>query len=168
MTYDQMARQIGDSAMKLSKQGQEMLAFQEKLAHEFGYKPIEPNLFLGDVRETYRANLPAWCKESGDPVTDLYTLGGTLIAHGYSRIVIGDYGAFVEITPAQIVSERICCMPGQEYRMRDERFANHVKYHWLTVLDNSYPKIYYQQKTVDYADYRPNHYYISPYELHSI
>lgn len=142
-----------------------MLAFQERLAKEYRYKPIEPNLFLGDVRETYRSNLPEWCKERGDPDIKLYTLGGTLIAHGYSRIVIGDYGAFIEIGVDQICPDRICCKPGQEYRYSDERFANHVKYQWLTVLDGSEPKIYYQLKAVEYADYVPGRYYVSPYEL---
>lgn len=151
--------------VEISERGKQMLAFQEELAKEYHYKPIEPNLFLGDVRDTYRESLPEWCKEMGDPHALLYTLGDTLISHGYRRIVIGDYGAFVEIDANQILPNSICCKPGQEYRYRDERFAAHVKYQWLTVPDGSDPKIYYQVKPVDYADYLPGMYYISPYEL---
>lgn len=150
---------------QISKTGRQMLAFQSRLANEYGYKPIEPNLFIGDVRETFRNNLPEWCKEDGDPACILATLGGTTISHGYQRIVVGDYGAFVEIGVDQICPDKICCKPGQEYRYSDERFAAHVKYQWLTVMDGSWPKIYYQLKPVDYADYVPGRYYVSPYEL---
>lgn len=149
----------------ISEVGRKMLAFQCGLAAEYRYEPIEPNLFLGDVREKYRAALPGWCKESGDPAASLFTLDGTLLCRGYRRIVIGDYGAFVEISPDQICREVLRCKPGQEYRYQDERFAENVKYLWLTAKDRSDCKIYLQKKTVSYADYVPGMYYVSPYEV---
>lgn len=150
---------------QVSDIGRKMLAFQEKLAAERGYAPVEIDLFLGDVREKYRATLPDWCKEGGDLKTPLYTLDGTQIATGYQRIVIGDYGSFVEITPEQMRKETLRCKPGQEYRFADERFAVNVKYLWLTAKDRSNCKIYFQKKQVSYADYIPGMYYISPYEV---
>lgn len=141
-----------------------MLAFQAKLAEEYGYKPIGYNLFLGDVRQRYLDALPAWCKLSGDHVP-CYTLGGTLIASGYNRIVVGDYGAFVEFTPEQINQLCLCMKRGQEYRINDPNYRDRVKYVWLTATDDSDVKIYFQKKTVDYADYIPGMYYISPYEM---
>ena len=151
--------------LELSATGRQMLAFQKQLAEEYGYAPIGYNLFLGDVRQKYLDALPEWCQMSGDTIP-CYTLCGTLIATGYNRIVIGDYGAFVEFTPEQIVNSAIRVKPGQEYRIDSEQFCNRVKYHWLTAKDGSDVKIYYQQKMVDYADYVPGMYYVSPYELH--
>lgn len=151
---------------EMSKVGKEMLAFQAKLASERGYSPIELDLFLGDVREKYRAALPEWCCVNGDPNAYLCSLDGTLLCTGYERVVIGDYGAFIEISPAQICKDALRCKPGQEFRYEDPRFAKNVKYVWLTVNDRSDCKIYYQKKTVSYADYVPGMYYISPYEVY--
>lgn len=151
--------------MQISEVGRTMLMFQDKLAAKYGYAPIEPNLFLGDVRERYRSALPEWCELSGDKEASLFSLDGTQLCNGYERIVIGDYGAFVEIAPAHILRNNIRCKAGQEYRYADERFAKNVKYLWLTVADNSDCKIYFQKKKVEYADYVPGMYYISPYEV---
>lgn len=152
--------------MEMSKIGKEMLAFQERLAAEHKYKPVEVDLFFGDVREKYRSALPAWCSVDGDKTSQLYSLDGTLICDGYERIVIGDYGALIEISPACIRKDGLCCKKGQEYRMSDERFAANVKYLWLTTKDQSDCKIYLQRKRVSYADYEPGMYYISPYEVY--
>lgn len=151
--------------MQMSELGRTMLAFQKNLAAEYGYEPIEPNLFLGDVRERYLSALPEWCELSGDRETSLFSLGETQLCNGYERIVIDDYGAFVEISPEHILKSNICCKPGQEYRITDERFAKKVKYLWLTVADNSDCKIYLQKKRVAYADYVPGIFYINPYEV---
>lgn len=150
---------------EISDIGKQMLAFQEQLAKEYGYKPIEINIFTGDVRQKYLDALPDWCKINGDACAPLYTLDGTIIATGYKRIVIGDYGAFIECTPEQMHRYNLRCKPGQEYRIYDERYSRNAKYHWLTAKDYSDCKIYLQQKTVTYADYVPGMYYISPYEV---
>lgn len=149
----------------MNELGRTMLAFQKNLAAEYGYAPIEPNLFLGDVRERYLSALPEWCELSGDSGTPLFSLEGTQLCNGYERIVIGDYGAFVEILSEHILKNNICCKPGQEYRFTDERFAKKVKYLWFTAADNSDCKIYLQKKRVAYADYVPGLFYISPYEV---
>ena len=139
----------------MSEIGKEMLAFQERLAREYHYEPIEPNLFLGDVRKKYLGALPGWCKVDGDPDAMLYSLDGTLLSKRYIRVVIGDYGAFLECTPEQVCKENIQYKPWQEYRYQDERFSKNVKYFWLTAKDRSDCKIYFQKKAVDYADYMP-------------
>ena len=122
-------------------------------------------MFDEDVRDKYLKALPDWCVLDGDSSVPLYSLDGTQIATGYKRVVIGDYGAFIEISPQQIIKDILCVKKGQEYRYNDDRFAEHVKYLWLTAKDASDCKIYLQKKTVDYADYKPHMYYISPYEL---
>lgn len=151
---------------QLSDIGKEMLRFQAKLATERHYEPIEIDLFLGDVREKYRQALPAWCTRPNPQNIALYTLDDTLLCSGYTRIVIGDYGAFIEISPSQINADAIKCKPGQEFRERDPRFSENVKYLWLTSKDQSNCKIYLQRKPVAYADYIPGMYYISPYEVY--
>lgn len=151
--------------MNISDIGKEMLNFQARLAKEYNYKPINQiSLEYGDVREKYRNTLPEWCDITGSPDKSLYTLEGTKIGTGYTRIVIGDYGAFVEISPEQIVQENLIVKKGQEFRLHAPQYKDRVKYHWLTTNDKSDCKIYFQQKTVSYADYLPGMYYISPYE----
>lgn len=84
---------------EISETGIRMLKYQEQLADEYKYKPI-PRTFFTDVRVEFKKALPEWCNMSGD-TTKLETRNGTVIANGYNRIVIGDYGAFVEFSRAQ-------------------------------------------------------------------
>ena len=165
---------------ELTHQGKTMLAFQAQMAAVHKYKPIPIDLFNGNIRDKYIKELPEWCfgDDKSDAldhlfaesayVTDnqrpLYDREGLQICSGYHRIVIGDYGAFVEIPEAMICQENIMCKKGQEYREKDEKYKN-VKYLWYTGKNTADCKIYLQKKTVDYADYVPGMYYVSPYEL---
>jgi len=149
---------------KISDIGKEMLGFQERLAIQFKYKPIAASLFEGDVRGKYLETLPPWCVLDGETV-DLVTTEGTVIARGYERIVIGDYGAFVEFAPQYAVRENMKVKESEIYRIKDEKYSKNVKYIWLTAKDKSDCKIYFQKKTVDYADYRIGMLYVSPYEV---
>ena len=150
---------------EISAIGKEMLRFQNEMAEKHKYKPIPIDLFTGNIRDKYEMALPSWCMDEANRTHPLYSSEGTMICKGYERIVIGDYGAFVEISPQKICSDAIMCKKGQEYRYQDERYAKHVKYLWLTARDDSGCKIYLQKKRVDYADYIPGMYYISPYEV---
>lgn len=86
----------------------------------------------------------------GDSSVNLESKSGTIIAKGYNRIVIGDYGASIEITKEQIYKNALCVKKGEEYRYKSDC------------------KIYFQQKRVSYADYKVGMFYISPYELNTI
>ena len=92
------------------------------------------------------------------------TLNGTVICDSYRRIVVGDYGAFIEFD-AQYNNSSFVVAPGQEYRINDERYSKNVKYIWLTINDGSNIKIYYQKKGVTYADYLPGMCYVSVHEV---
>lgn len=140
-----------------------MLKYQEQLADEYKYKPI-PRTFFKDVRAEFEETLPEWCNMSGD-TTKLETRSGTVIASGYNRIVIGDYGAFVEFSRAQANARHLKIKEGQSYRIEDPRYAEHVKYLWLTADDNSDVKVYDQKRSVEYADYKPGMLYVSVYEV---
>ena len=81
----------------ISETGREMLAFQERLAEEYSYKPIQPNLFLGDVREKYRQALPEWCKIDGNPDCVLRSVNqGIAFATGYCRTLSSNRGRSTE------------------------------------------------------------------------
>ena len=152
--------------MQMSDIGKEMLALQEDLAEAYGYKPIPP-LIAGEYRQKYKDTLPEYFTERMDGgLCPVYTLDGTLIANAFTRIVIGDYGAFVEIDAKDVVRKNIRVKEGQEYRYLDPQYAERVKYLWFTAKDNTNCKIYVQKRTVPYADYRPGYLYISPFECY--
>ena len=114
-------------------------------------------------RLLYEKTIPVTLLESN--CVELYSLKGVMVSTGYSIITIGDYGAYIEVLKDQMVRENICVKKGEEYRYREAAYVNKVKYYWYTSKDSSDIKIYYQQRTVDYADYKPSMFYISPFEV---
>lgn len=148
---------------EISDIGVKMLRYQEQLAHQYRYKAI-PRTFFQDVRTEFEGTLPDWCNVTGYSVP-LETVSGTVIANGYNRIVIGDYGSFIEISPSQILMDKLHVREGQTYRIEDPRYAEHVKYLWYTANDRSDVKVYLQKRTVEYADYKPGMIYVSVYEV---
>lgn len=94
----------------------------------------------------------------------MFTLKGTKICDSYDRIVVGDYGAFIEFSNEPENTEFII-QHGQEYRINDPRYSQNVKYIWMTIDDGSRIKIYKQKKTVSYADYLPGKFYVSVHEV---
>lgn len=136
------------------------ISLAEDMARKYAYQPL-PKDVAAACRAVYRNHLPPWLNLQGDAQQKLYTPHHTLITTGYERIVIGDYGAFIEFRKDHhFVPQR-----GQEYRIDDTRYTNQVKYVWLTVPDGSGVKIYLQKKKVPYADYRIGFFYVSPYDV---
>jgi len=92
---------------------------------------------------------------------EFFTKSGTLIARGYTRVVVGDYGAYVEFGSEQINRSAI----------RDRFSRNnprpYQKYWWMESFDIDRIKIYEQIRTVKYADYKPGLFYISPEDLYN-
>lgn len=138
-----------------------MLKIQEKLADKYQYKKLSAEL-SEKYRQLWKDNLPDGLDINGSDIT-IYTKDGIMICEGYERVVIGDYGAFIEYNADQACKENYIIQPGQEYRVNDPRYSKNVKYNWLTI-EGSGIKIYEQKKGVVYADYKPGHYYISPHE----
>lgn len=123
----------------------EILNIQEKLANTYKYKPLPPLISI-QQRQEYLDALPQEFDVHGNKNCNIYSKNGTLVATGYNRVVIGDYGAFVEFDKTQVVSQNIKVKAGQEYRYNDEQYSKNVKYFWLTAKDNSDCKIYFQKK----------------------
>lgn len=132
------------------------------LATKYGYQKLSPEL-SEKYRNYFNENTPDFLKETC--VQPLYTSKSTLLCTSFDRIVIGDYGAFVEFSTNQANSNMFIVAPGQEYRINDPRYSKNCKYEWYTVNDRSNVKIYKQKRTVSYADYQPGKYYVSVHEV---
>ena len=137
---------------------------QDDLAKKYNYKKLSKKLSK-QVRQEYLNAIPEILNLDGDLKYSIYTKKNVLIATGYNRIVIGDYGAFIEFDKSQLVKENVKIKKGQEYRINNSVYNENVKYIWLTAKDTSDIKIYFQQKTVTYADYKIGFFYVSPYEI---
>jgi hypothetical protein len=92
----------------------------------------------------------------------LFSKEGLTVSKGYERIVIGGRGPYVEFTEDQIVFDSFKVPREQLYRFKDAR----VYYIELRSVGLSNIKLYFQLKTVSYADYKIGMFYISPYELY--
>lgn len=127
-----------------------------KRGHKFFYKPFhqEESLLL---KQHYEEELKdSFLKYKPNGI--FRNKNGTILANGYTRIVYGDYGAYVEFSASQINQDAIKSKwPGKPSRP--------VKYIWMESKDNLKTKVYFQQGTVSYADYRVGMYYIDPKEL---
>lgn len=90
---------------------------------------------------------------------NLYFKDGTLFANGYERVVHGGRGDYVELTKEQISVKIVSHFnqPLPDVINLDEEYY----YYWLEPEGRT-EKIYWQIKTVSYADYKPGYYYISP------
>lgn len=137
------------------------LKIEAFLAKKYGYKPL-PDELSKQYREYFTNNIPDFVAENYDQ--PLYTIHGTLICSGFKRIVVGDYGAFVEFNLSQANDTFFRITHGQECRINDPKCAN-VKFHWYTIPDQSNVKIYFQKNKVAYADYQPGMYYVSVHEV---
>jgi len=130
------------------------------LAKKYGYKPL-PGDLSQKYRQYFKENIPSFLNVDGGKIL---SADGILLCYNYDRIVIGDYGAFVEFSEPAM---RLDCMPGQEYRMNDPKYMNNVKYDWLTT-EKHIARIYHQKRTVSYADYKVGKYYISVHEVRAV
>ena len=124
-----------------------LLETRREKGSEYFYKPLDRRRSRV-IRQWYTEQLPSWCQCEGGAET--LSTSGVVVANGYTRVVIGDYGAFVEFTLDQA---------SEETKAAAARSTGGRKYNWLTV---GHAKVYYQLATVAYADYKPNHLYIDP------
>lgn len=74
---------------------------QDELAIKYKYKKLPPDI-AQYARSEYIRTLPDCFDLVGNPNHKLMTVCNTLISSGYKRIVIGDYGVFIEFDKYQI------------------------------------------------------------------
>jgi len=94
---------------------------------------------------------------------NFYTKSGTLVAKAYRRVVIGKRGPYMEFHIQDISWSDFYVPKEMEYRLE-----NKVVYYdeWRSI-DPANVKLYFQKRTVAYADYKPNMCYISPFDLYT-
>lgn len=117
------------------------------------YAPLDPRR-RRVIREFYRRGLPSWAKDGFDGgVAELENRSGTRVTRGWARVVIGDYGAFVEMSRVQV----------DLLNLHGGGAGN--AYNWLRTRDASRTKVYEQLRGVTYADYRPGMFYVAPADV---
>jgi len=89
---------------------------------------------------------------------------GPAISTGYTRVVVGGRGAYLEIDPSQIIRDQLELQPGEEYRFTNEEWKKKVFYGWHRTKEG-HRKVYEQFKYVGYADYKIGCFYIDPKEV---
>ena len=140
--------------------------------------PIPVNttaIYPNRQRDKARVEAIRGLKEKGNETVRLLTPRGNHFSTGYTRIVYGDHGPYIEFERRHIVSPLKQKFPGKS-------LPSHCYYEWLTPEDGSPVKVYDQKRDVKhlpnppagghrgnraegYADYKPGMLYVSPFEL---
>lgn len=123
------------------------------------YAPL-PKEESNIIREYFKNHL--YISVEGDNNTSFYNHDGMILATGYDRVVIGDYGAYIEFSESNMHMQNI------EHRWKNKGVGNRlIKYIWMQSKDDLKTKVYFQQAKVPYADYIPGKYYIDPSDLYT-
>ena len=94
----------------------------------------------------------------GDPDTIFYSKNGLVLAHGYTRIVIGGRGPYIEFSFDQIVHDNIYIPDHAIHKLNNSMSY----YHEYRSKDESKVKLYDQKMGVSYADYKVGMWYMAP------
>ncbi|AXF51097.1 hypothetical protein MLDJOKPK_00141 [Salmonella phage SPAsTU] len=134
-----------------------VLTYIDRLAERYKYRPL-PKKVREEALSVYRQAL------NGFDRPRQATINGVLLCERWNRVVIGDYGAYLEIDESELLVQ-LSVPAEQAWRFDEEYLARrglNIKYHWLTYAG---VKVYHQVATVKYADYKPGKYYISVIEF---
>ena len=106
---------------------------------------------------------------------DLYLKNNTdiLFAKEFTRVVHGGRGDYVEFTREQILPRLFYKFPSEivydeesqyivEFDINNFEKYTGFYYHWLYPECSVDTKVYFQLRTVKYADYKLYHFYVSP------
>lgn len=114
--------------------------------------PVEPLLIPDDHSEEF-----SMLRQE----KELFAKSGLPLACGYRRVVIGGRGPYVEFHFTDIMWGNFYVPDDQKYRLNDKR----VYYDEWRSIGRDNVKLYFQKRTVKYADYRIGMMYISPFDL---
>ena len=95
---------------------------------------------------------------NGNNTIQFHTRSGTLLSKGYSRIVVGERGPYIEFKNLRF---SVIGIPFNEF----SRLWRDVYYVEYRSRDESQVKVYKQKKKVKYADYKIGLFYISLFDL---
>ena len=125
----------------------------EELATRYKYRPL-PRKVRQSAHDLYNQNL------NGFDIPRDCIINKTRFCIGYNRVVVGDYGAYLEVDP-EFIRVDLNVATGQSWRLNQayllEKNLN-IKYKWFEYMGH---KVYLQVNTVKYADYLPGKYYIA-------
>lgn len=128
----------------------------EAYAAKYRYRPL-PKKLKDEAYSSYALGYNGF-----DVVGKTPCIGGVRVAKGFERLVVGDYGPYLEFTEDQLLIKEVLEIPsGQTWRLDSEyikRLGLSIKYIWYQY---GKVKVYHQLATVKYADYRPGYFYIS-------
>ena len=93
----------------------------------------------------------------------LYTKNGRPIAHGFTRVVIGQRGAYVEFEDGHLDLHRLVIPLDQMWRIQDKNWKDKV--YFVEYRTEDHTMVYLQKRPVKYADYRISKWYISVWDL---
>ena len=100
----------------------------------------------------------------GTDHTRFETSTGLHVATGYTRVVIGERGPYVEFLPGHLIWDSLQIPDEEKYRL-EHPWKDKVFYVEWRTKDQSNVKVYDQKRTVDYAEYKVGLFYISPFDL---
>ena len=101
---------------------------------------------------------------SGDDPTRFETSTGLHVATGYTRVVIGGRGPYIEFLSGHLIWDSLQIPDGEKCRLVHPWKDKVFYVEWRT-KDQSNVKIYDQKKSVDYADYKVGLFYTAPFDL---
>ena len=107
-----------------------------------------------------RLNIPL----EGDNDTHFATNTGFHVATGYTCIVIGKRGPYIEFNPEQIILKNLHVPEDKRFKLTPDWREKVDYFEWRT-NDEANVKVYEQLRTVDYADYKVGLLYVSPFDL---
>lgn len=136
-----------------------MAIFLEGLVARYHYRPLPKN-----VRENVLAFYLQDLNGFEEGVTREATIDGVRFCKKYDRVVVGDYGAYLEVS-ADDIEVLLTVPPDQRWRSDVEYITSrnlNVKYRWFEYQKR---KVYQQMDTVKYADYLPGKFYVGVHDF---
>ena len=97
----------------------------------------------------------------GDSNVEFFTKSGLFVAIGFTRIVIGGRGPYIEFSPDQIIMDNLYVPKHAEHKLA----MSLTYYHEYRSKDQCFVKVYHQKMGVTYADYLIDMFYIAPSDL---
>lgn len=110
-------------------------------------------ILTGKERKLVRKHYSSQINLNFSQKKKIYDLDGNLISNSFTKLVIGDHGAYLEFDS---IVDSIKTKPGQEWRKNNL----YTKYEWLQTPNGT--KIYKQKSKVKYANYKVGNYYVDP------
>jgi hypothetical protein len=151
------------SLYKAPRNNKEMLTLCELLGETRKYRPL-PKKIKPWFYDQYLRYMNGF---SGPDARTTATINGVRICGKWDRVVVGDYGAYLEFDPEDLLVVKEVPYE-QRWRLDKaylERAGLNPKYVWYTVAG---VKCYHQLGTVKYADYKVGKMYIHVCEFDSL